>query len=214
MPKINTKCFTQFSGASEKIVYVSYGSNLYSARFNVYITGGKIEGNTRTYLGCQDKTLPEWKKAYVLNGSIIMAGTSSLWGGGVAFYNPDGEGQTLASGYLISVEQFNDIVSQENGGEAGGITINFEELLQNGEANIGGKYGKIIYLWSENSIPLVTFTYGDSFHKLTFNPASNSYLDVIRRGLKETFKMGKKEIETYLNYANSAPYLRDIYTYK
>jgi hypothetical protein len=189
----------------QKIVYVSYGSNLASRRFNAYIAGGTVEGNTRVYKGCRDKTLPEFKKPYILQGNVIMGWESKNWGGGIAFYNPSGEGHTLASGYLITVEQFNDVVSQENEKEAGDITIDFETLLKTGELTLPGLYGKVLYIGYDNGVPMVTFTYSGKIKELEFNAAGTAYLNIIREGVKETFDLDDKQVENYLQYINTDP---------
>jgi hypothetical protein len=189
----------------EKIVYVSYGSNLASRRFHVYIAGGTVEGNTRVYQGCRDKTLPEFKKPYILGGSIIMGWESKNWGGGIAFYNPLSEGQVLASGYKITVEQFKDVVSQENGKEAGEMNIDFEELLTKRVLNLPGLYGKVLYIGDDNVTPMVTFTYSENINLLPFNPATPAYLNIIREGVKETFNFDDIQVEQYLQYINTDP---------
>lgn len=192
----------------KKIVYVSYGSNLASRRLHVYIAGGTVEGNTRVYKGCRDKTLPEFKKPYILGGSIIMGWESKNWGGGIAFYDPLSEGQVLASGYSITVEQFNDVVSQENEKEAGEMNIDFEELLAKRVLNLSGLYGKVLYIGDDNGAPMVTFTFSENINSLPFNPAMTAYLDIIREGVKETFKFDDSQVEQYLQYINTDPKTR------
>ena len=68
--------------------YVAYGSNMNAARFACYISGGRPRGGSRTYLGCRDQSPPRRDVGIHLGGGITFAGSSTVWGGGIAFYDP------------------------------------------------------------------------------------------------------------------------------
>lgn len=76
--------------------YVAYGSNLSSERFACYVVGGRPAGARRTYEGCRDPSPPRRTSAIWLPGRLVFGGTSRAWGGGMAFYDPDGDGRVAA----------------------------------------------------------------------------------------------------------------------
>jgi hypothetical protein len=99
------------------IWYASYGSNISAERFMCYIRGGKPEGATRTYEGCNDKTPPVDQKPINIPHQLYFAKEAKVWnGGGVCFINPERDEQvnTLGNMYLITRAQFLEVVQQEN----------------------------------------------------------------------------------------------------
>jgi hypothetical protein len=109
--------------AAVKLVwYASYGSNLKRERFVCYIKGGTPKGSAKRNEGCRDKSEPAESRPISINGEIYFAGQSRPWGnGGVAFIRENSEqGSTLGRKYLITEEQFNDVVMQENSKEPDG----------------------------------------------------------------------------------------------
>lgn len=74
---------------SEKVLYVSYGTNMNTERFMAYITGGTISGSEKVYGGCRDKTSPSHKVVLSSNAHQgYFSRNSSVWG--EAPYNTDG----------------------------------------------------------------------------------------------------------------------------
>lgn len=189
-----------------KVYYISYGSNLLSERFITYITGGYVKGNTKNHVGSRDKSLPKNKIHLKLRGTIIMSGHSKNWGGGYAFYNPNIKMDTvLASGYLITWQQFEDVTAQENGLNPGDITIDLSQIIKKGSILIErGQYDKIIFLGYYDGVPMLTFT-SSTVDELTKSIASKAYIDVIEDGIRETFKSNitESEITAYINKINS-----------
>ena len=100
-------------GTEDLVWYVAYGSNMHAARFGCYISGGRPRGTRRTYLGCRDQSPPHRAIGVHLSGGLTFAGRSSVWGGGVAFYNPHADGEVAARAYLLTFGQFSDVVAQE-----------------------------------------------------------------------------------------------------
>lgn len=182
------------------IWYASYGSNLLEERFHCYIQGGKPKGSTKQYKGCKNKNLPIDSEETYITSELYFAKESETWnGGGVCFisndFNP--KSATLARMYLITKEQFVDVVKQEIGKED--FEIDFERAISDG-SNIFRKnswYNKIHYLGIQNNFPIFTFTH-DSDYKEENKPDIN-YLKIIIEGIKETFQnFNEVEIADYL----------------
>ena len=93
--------------------YAAYGSNLARDRFEAYLFGGRPAGATRHYPGARDPSPPLDDRPLLLPGRLFFAGDSPTWGGGIAFYDADGEGTVYARAYRITTEQFSDLAAQE-----------------------------------------------------------------------------------------------------
>ena len=93
--------------------YAAYGSNLARDRFENYLSGGRPVGATRHYPGARDSSPPIDDRPLLLAGRLFFAWESPTWGGGIAFYDPDGEGTVYARAYRITAEQFSDLAAQE-----------------------------------------------------------------------------------------------------
>jgi hypothetical protein len=97
----------------EPVWYVAYASNLSRERFRAYLEGGRPAGSRRHYTGGRDPSEPREHRVLRLAGRLGFAGTSTVWGGGLAFLDPDGDGEVVARAYLVSFGQFSDVVAQE-----------------------------------------------------------------------------------------------------
>jgi hypothetical protein len=175
------------------IIYASYGSNLLEERFLRYIVGGRIAGNIIDYTGARDKTLPKSRLPLLVPGVVYMSGAGSHWGpGGYAFYDPTVEGETTRmAGWVVTEEQFYDVVAQENGlpiGEVADLGLHeFNEYNREKVLPYANEYARIIYLGEQEGLPIFTFTNPKAKKDFILNPASPAYYDVILRGLVETF---------------------------
>ena len=49
----------------------------------------------------------------LISGGLYFAGRSSGWRAGMAFYDPEAPGEVAARAYLITAEQFVDVLAQE-----------------------------------------------------------------------------------------------------
>jgi len=161
----------------KKIIYAAYGSNLLKERFLVYIKGGEFKGFK--YSGCEDKNDPFDRGWMYIPHSLYFAKKSSRWqNGGVAFVNPEKEPDenfyTVVRLWEITEEQFSDIWNQEG--------KNF--------------YNIKLFLGEKDGLEIYTLT-GKWLDEI--NRPSEQYLEVIKKGLKETTKWGNKEIEEYIN---------------
>ena len=173
-------CLPQAFRQQNYVWYACYGSNLCRERFLWYIQGGGPKNNP----GCKDKTLPVVDRPYTIHHELYFANQSRTWGnGGVAFLKleRDEDIKTLGRAYLITAEQFEEIKKQE------GPSSNW--------------YGYVLELGEMAGIPVKTLTRipEKSGHYSTNHP-SVEYLDMLRRGLRETYpSMTVEEISRYLD---------------
>ncbi len=184
-----------------KVWYACYGSNLLKERFSCYIGGGRPANAKRVYPGCTNKTLPEKSKGITINGELYFAKSSKTWsGGGAGFIQSDFDKniKTLGRMYLITQQQFVDLVQQEIKFE-GDFDIDLQQVIKNRSLDMKNNswYGKIIYLGEDEDSPIFTFT-NEDYLKDEINPPHEFYLKIIIDGLKETYQMSDTEIKTYL----------------
>ncbi|WP_019415773.1 hypothetical protein [Paenisporosarcina sp. TG20] len=186
---------------NEKYVwYLSYGSNLSKDRFLCYIQGGTPNGSTKNERGCRDNTIPIRDEGYEISFPLYFAKFSSRWNGGVAFIGKSEKNntKTFARMYLITEEQFLDVVSQEN--DVADISIDLEEVISNKSLQVSdGWYGNILYIGEKDGHPIFSFTSNDDIEDAKFNPPSKAYLDTISLGLTETFDMAQVAASNYLS---------------
>jgi len=144
-------------------------------RFLVYIKGGYYQ--SRYHSGCLDKTEPESLGWMYVPYRLYFAKDSSSWGGGVAFLacekEPNSEYHAIVRLWKITEEQFECLHKQEG----------------------KGWYHKILILGKKDGLTIKTFT-GCWMNNI--NLPSEEYLDVIKKGLKETTGWTDQEIEKYL----------------
>ena len=93
--------------------YAAYGTNLSPARLSCYVSGGRPPGAARRYDGCRDPSPPRDHRPVEVPGRLSFAGESGVWGGGMAFFVPGGDGVVHARAYLLRLEQLGDLVAQE-----------------------------------------------------------------------------------------------------
>lgn len=174
------------------IWYTSYGSNINEERFHTYIKGGKLAGSERIYEGCRDKTLPIDNNQVFICSEIYFAKKSGTWDdGGVAFIRNafSDDVQTFGREYLITIEQFEDIVKQENGKRIDEkINIDYDGAMQQGQGAIDDVswYNCLVYLGEdEDGIPAFTFTHKEDY--TSFVKPSVRYLQCIIKGIKELY---------------------------
>lgn len=181
------------------IWYASYGSNILEERFLYYIKGGQPIGATKNYSGCTDKSLPIDKEEIYINSELYFAKKSKTWNkGGVCFIktNFDPQVQTLGRMYLITKQQFIDVVRQETANE-NNLNIDFERAISEGSLifNDGSWYGNLIYLGTQNNLPIFTFTNQDNIDEA--NKPNENYLRTIVKGIQETYNLSTTEIVDY-----------------
>jgi hypothetical protein len=163
--------------------YVAYGSNMRAARFGCYISGGRPRGARRTYLGCRDQSPPQEIVGIHLAGGLSFAGSSTVWGGGVAFYNPHSDGEVAARAYLLTFGQLSDVVAQETRRPVGSDLV-----LGDGAgrrwATPSHVYETLLHVDDRDGFPMAALT---SLQNLEPTPPSAPYLRTMFDGLGEAF---------------------------
>lgn len=196
-----------------KVWYASYGSNMLEERFLCYIEGGTPKGALRTYSGCSNKALPTENKPVEIPAEMYFARSSKTWHqGGICFLNPDPKKRTKTLGrmYLIDPDQFTDVVKQESRYE-GELIIDFEKAIKDGFliVPIRSWYGRLLFLGFEEGHPVFTFT-NEAFLEAEFNPPHDSYLNMIRSGLMETYGTSEEEAQKYLESKRGYRITKDL----
>lgn len=169
-----------------------------------YITGGSPDGAATRNPGARDKTGPKDSRAIALQYALYFAGYSRSWKGAPAFIRKTGENSvTCGRMYLVTYDQFNDVVLQENGRPVDGTRIipSYEELAAGNEFELPGHllYGRLIHTGDESGHPILTFS---TSRKLDIGAPSEAYVKVIAAGLKETYPgMAESGICAYLRDA-------------
>ncbi|CAJ1944185.1 unnamed protein product [Sphenostylis stenocarpa] len=202
------------------IWYASYGSNMWKARFNCYLAGGQVDGMVKHCSGSANRTLPKeilWKNfpCHIFFGRD----SSDSWGqGGVAFLNPEKKltDKTYMCMYKISLEQFNDILFQENAlsldADSPLFDINTLNAISDKEFNSlevvkGAWYGNIVYLGKEQDVPVITMTCSlldikrFKSGKLPLRAPNEAYANSLIKGLVEGEKLSEAEAIAYIDGA-------------
>ncbi len=185
----------------EYVWYLSYGSNLNKNRFYCYILGGQPPGSMEREKGCRDGAEPLKVRGKTIPHEMVFAGTSTRWNNkGVAAIDPkeDPTALTYARMYLITKDQFFDLVKQEN-------YIPLKQKLDwilptKGEEKVvlpDNWYGKLLHLGEEEGYPIYTFTVLEDFKHILINPPDPSYLKIIQKGLEESHIFSLWEVEKY-----------------
>ncbi|WP_018663530.1 hypothetical protein [Heyndrickxia acidiproducens] len=178
--------------------YASYGSNLLRERFMCYIAGGRPPGSSQEEPGCTDHTPPMSDKKIMMPYPLYFARENSKWGkGGVAFISTKRheKAETVGRMYLVTAQQFKEVVDQENG--LAELEIDLKKVIEEGSARVGsGWYNRIVYLGMKDGAPIFTFTTGMPMDGQLFVKPPAPYLKTIARGLAQ-LKMGREEIIRY-----------------
>lgn len=134
-----------------------------------------------------------------LPNRLLFAGESRWWGGGgVAFVDPEpGMATTLARAYLITVEQFQDVLAQESGRRVGS-EVDLGAVASGGSTVLGGgNYDRVVHV-GEARWPMLTFTTPRPLDKLALNPPGPAYRDTIVRGVVEAHGLTHADAERYV----------------
>ncbi|MEH7747358.1 hypothetical protein V7659_20320 [Neobacillus drentensis] len=198
------------SESKQYVWYASYGSNLNKDRFLCYIKGGSPAGSTRVESGCKDSSLPVAETTFPLHRPLYFAKEAAGWQSqGVAFIGlKQGEEYlTYSKKYLITIEQFLDVVKQENSGDHFEIDLN--EVKEKGSKIFRHRawYGNIIYLGDDQGYPIFTFTAPWEQAEVEMKKPSHNYLATIIKGLKTDYT--EEEIFYYLQ---NTPGITGFYT--
>ena len=181
----------------QRLWYVAYGSNLSLERFQIYLQGGRPVGGTRDQPGCRDPLGPEQDVSLMVPGGLRFVGVSSIWGGGMAVYDARAHGEIAARAFLITAEQFIDVLAQEMRLEPG-LDVNLTLVPETGWRTLGpGRYQTLAHLGTRDELPMLTFTSADvDSHRL--NAPAEGYLRTMALGLQESHGWTNREIGRYL----------------
>ncbi|KAG7613759.1 Ureohydrolase domain superfamily [Arabidopsis suecica] len=209
--------------AKVDVWYASFGSNMWKPRFLCYIQGGQVDGLKKVCVGSMDKSPPKETVWETFPHRLFFGRESSVgWGvGGVAFTNPLANliDQTHMCLYRITLEQFNDVLSQENGLNVDSDSPVFDlaalQLVDNKgsilEAPLNSWYGNVVCLGKERDIPILTMTCTlsavEKFKsgEIPIRPPAKAYANTLIRGLVEGGRLSKEEAEAYIDKAVSKP---------
>jgi hypothetical protein len=175
-------------------------------RFLCYIVGGKVEGMRVTCEGCRDKTHPIKSQRVSIPHTLYFAEDSMTWGGGVAFLHPskDEEHSTIGRMYLITVNQFQEVVAQENGALSGFVDL--KKVSQKKILKVSdGWYGHVMHIGDHEGYPILTFS--NNLEKIAVNPPNDSYIRIISTGLKQM----ELDHHTIVQYLQNKQGVKDHY---
>ncbi|WP_078546503.1 hypothetical protein [Litchfieldia alkalitelluris] len=196
---------------SNLVWYACYGSNLDRNRFLCYIEGGNPKGSAKKEVGCKDKTHPLVEKEMIIPHPLYFAKNAGRWNnGGVAFIgHKESEKEfTLGRMYLITAEQFKDVVRQEN--DDFSLSVNLTDVIKKKSMTFRKSwYGHIISLGEVENYPIFTFTAYWDKADVQYQVPSNEYLATILRGLLNTHKLTNQEL---IDYIIDKPGIKDNYT--
>lgn len=182
----------------QHIWYVAYGSNLSRERFCYYLRGGRPDGSDRDYPGCRDPSDPMDSFGLLIAGGIYFAGRSSGWRAGMAFYDPEAPGEVAARAYLITAEQFVDVLAQETL-RSPGMALDLAPAFRGDRYSNGvGGYPILVWVGCRRGVPLVTFT-RDRRSAPTLLAPTALYLAAMATGLREAHGWSRTQIDRYLS---------------
>ncbi|MGW4808746.1 histone deacetylase [Kitasatospora sp. NPDC004272] len=178
--------------------YAAYGSNMHADRLAYYIAGGRPPGGARTYPGCRDGRLPERTLPVLLPGTLYFALESTVWTGGMGFYDPAADGEMPARAYLVTAEQFSDIAAQEMHQEPD-TDLDLTRALELGSDRLGpGRYETLVCPGAIDGVPVFTFTAPWSLADAELNAPSAAYLANFATGLAEAHGWSPEQAADYL----------------
>jgi hypothetical protein len=124
-------------------------------------------GAARKYVGARDRAPASGDSWIWCDHELYFARQSRTWGGGVAFLNPvSGSGKSLLRVRRLTIEQFEDVMAQENALVPGAVQLG--EVPSRGEvvAVLDRWYGTVVGLGERPSSsgppePVLSFTHGE-----------------------------------------------------
>jgi hypothetical protein len=201
--------------APELVWYASYGSNLCRERFMCYVQGGVLKATERRYPGCRDKTEPRADGRITIPHELYFSGHSKLWGGAMAFVRAQpSRVETLGRMYLVSFQQFEDVIAQERDLEPGARRLcpeypylrshstcfaNPDDPSKPAHPKTRYAYTHILNIGENAGAPILTFTAQSANDEIAPAAPSRKYLRFIAAGIRETYpQMSDEAIRDYL----------------
>jgi hypothetical protein len=176
-----------------RVWYAAYGSNLSRERFDFYLRGGQPDGTSHRYPGCRSDAPPEADVADEIAAELCFGGWSQTWGGGVAFVRTSPGAKAKARLYLVTLDQFSDVVAQENWLVPGTISIEptEQQIVLDGEHT----YRVVIPLGMRDGTPVLTVS---QLAATDIAAPTTPYLRYIAEGLRTSHGLSTDEIVAYL----------------
>ena len=175
---------------SDRLWYLSYGSNLLRERFHTYLTGSDEHSEFGAHPPAPSTALPAEQRWLWIDHALYFAGVSQRWTGAAAFVSTtvDSANRSVGHGYLIDRVQFAHLAAVEN--VVAAIDVGATETLGIGQwarlavdregESFRGKYDALLRLPDIDRRPAFTLT--SSVVREPGEPSSR-YLSTIRRGL-------------------------------
>ena len=134
-------------------------------------------------------------------GRLVFAWHSPTWDGAIAFHDPQGDGDVLATAYLLTPQAFSDVVEQEMWRKPG-VDHDLGEVLSSGRQVLGpGRYETLHLAGELDGRPVVTFSADDLAALQPGRPAP-AYVATMARGLRHTHGLADAEIVVYFQAAD------------
>jgi hypothetical protein len=185
--------------------YASYGSNLWANRFRCYIEGGTPRGAADECRGARDKTPFRAERAFEIPYRLYFAGHSRTWDGAPCFVDLVEEPATAARAraYLITWEQFEDVVAQENGRPTtSAIELELDDLTPGRSHSLGPRrYENLRCVDRFDQVPVVTITSPKTMAEAELGAPAHEYLRTMIDGLRESHHMRDDALVAYLSAA-------------
>ena len=181
----------------QRLWYVAYGTNLSRGRFQIYLEGGRPAAGGRHLPGCRDPLGPHRDVALMVPGGIRFVGVSTIWGGGMAVYDARAAAQVAVRAYLITAEQFVDVLAQEMR-LTPPVKLDLGPVRESGWHSLGpGRYQTLAQLGTYDDLPMLTFT-SAAVADHPVNAPTDDYLRTMALGLREAHDWSAGQIGRYL----------------
>lgn len=182
--------------------YAAYGSSLSAERFGCYLRGGRPSGGRRRYPGCRDRTAPRDDRPVMATGTMHFALESSVWSGGMAFYDAGRPGRVLMRAYLVTRDQLLDVLTQEMHRDPADPVSRMEVpdgLGSEAVVRLGpGRYETVYRIADLDGLPVLTLSHGPLEERWRLNRPSSAYLRWVVSGLRESHGLEAPELVDYL----------------
>jgi len=183
-----------------QVWYSAYGSGLSKENFACQILGGQSAGINHIYKGTTDKTLPTRDEFISLPYSIYFAGHCEPCNGGHIGITtaPSQNTHTIARAHLVTVDQFKELVAQQN--DRRDVTdLPFKAAIEQGHATITdgtSSYDELVFCGIKDGIPMFALTTTNP--QLPYLPPSPGYARLLSIGLSENVKLSPKTAADYI----------------
>lgn len=186
------------SHATSLVWYACYGSNCSYQRFRAYLEGGSPDGGDHVHRGARDPSPPVAHGPITFPHAICFRGHSVGWGGSPAFLeHTSTDPGALGRRYLITKEQFEDVLAQENRTDAP-LLVDTDRPVGDRQLVCERPYGQVLTLSPIDGHPVLTFTSPEPPETRTPGSPSAAYLGTIVRGLAEIHPLDADQIASQL----------------